>query len=368
MRLTSQLRLLPTAEQAAKLSATMRAVNAAATEAARVGFKNGVFGQVSIHRLCYRDIRERFDLPANIAVRAIAKAVEGLAFSRGVCPEFAPMGAVPCSDRTYRIASPQVVSIAVLGGRIKVPYFVADYFKESLSQKRGEADLVYRDGKWFLCIAVEFDEPPPIEPKDWLGVDLGIKNLATDSTGEAFSGETVERNRRRRAVARKQYQRKGTKNAKRRLKRMAGRQGRFQAIVNHAISKRLVAKAKALGFGIAIEDLTGIRSRAEPTASKRFRQRLGNWAFAQLRRFVEYKAKRAGVPVMAVDSRDSSKTCSSCGHCERANRPSQSGFHCRHCGFSLNADHNAALNLRARVVSKPAPQAAGFGLAAKPSP
>ncbi len=192
---------------------------------------------------------------------------------------------------------------------------------------------------------------------------LGIVQIATDSTGEAFSGERVDRNRKRRATARKQYQRKGTKSAKRRLKKMSGRQRRFQTQENHRISKQLVAKAKALGIGIAMEDLTFIRDRVEPTVSKRFRRRFGNWSFSQLRLFVEYKAKREGVPVVAVDPRNTSRTCSVCGYCDKANRKSQSEFVCKHCGHSCNADLNAALNLRVRALGlpgKPAPKVAAF--------
>lgn len=358
MKLTSQLRLLPTPEQAEQLLATMRAVNAAATHAAAVGFGLNVYGQVSIHHACYAAIRERFNLPANIAIKAIGKAVECFARDKTVCPVFDPLGAVPCSDRTYRIVSAQAVSVAVLGGRIKVPYVVANYFKASLSRKRGEADLVYRNGKFFLYVTVEFEEPPPVEAKEWLGVDLGIVNLATDSTGEAFSGEKTERNRKRRNTARKQYQRRGTKAAKRRLKKLSRRQRRFQTAENHRISKQIVSKARALGAGIAMEDLANIRSRIEPTVGKRFRRRLGNWAFAQLGQFVTYKARRAGVPVVLVNPRDTSRTCSQCGHCEKANRKSQAEFVCRQCQFSTNADLNAARNIRAWGFRKQPPKVA----------
>src|SRR5262249_24303529 len=145
---------------------------------------------------------------------------------------------------------------------------------------------------------------------------------------------------------------------KRRLKKMAGRQRRFQAKVNHEISKRLVAKAKALGVGIAMEDLKGIRDRVEPTVSKRCGRRLGNWGFAQLRSFVAYKARLAGVPVIEIDPRDTSRTCAECGHCERANRPEQATFRCRHCGHSTGADLNAARNIRAWANRKLASKAA----------
>ena len=82
---------------------------------------------------------------------------------------------------------------------------------------------------------------------------------------------------------------------------MSGRQRRFQAAVNHKISKDRVAKAKALGVGIAMEELSDIRDRIEPTATKAFKRRFGNWGFHQLRGFVEYKATAAGVPVVFVD-------------------------------------------------------------------
>jgi IS605 OrfB family transposase len=347
MNLTVQIKLLPTAEQAVSLLATMRQMNAAASRAAQVGFANNVFGQVSIHRLCYREIREQFGLGAQHAVRAISKAVDSFARNKTIRPEFRPDGAVPLDDRLYRLIGLQTASINTVAGRIKLPFVVGDYFKGMLSRKMGQADLVYRDGQFFLYVTVEFEEPPPGEPKDWIGVDLGIVNIATDSTGESFSGERVNRNRRRRATARKQHQRTGTKNAKRKLKRMSGRQRRFQTAENHRISKELVAKAKAQSAGIVLEDLQGIRDRIEDTVSRRFRRRFGNWGFYQLRSFVEYKARRAGVPVVVVDPRNTSRTCSACGHCEKANRPDQATFCCQHCGFSTNADLNAALNLRA---------------------
>jgi IS605 OrfB family transposase len=176
--------------------------------------------------------------------------------------------------------------------------------------------------------------------------------------GEYFAGR-LHRNRRRRNTARKQYQRKGTRNARRRLRKMAGRQRKFQTQENHRISKRLVAKAKARGVGLALEDLQGIGGRLQDTVTKSFRRRLGNWAFAQLLSFVQYKARLAGVPVVTLDPRNSSRTCSACGHCEKGNRKTQDRFACLHCGFSANADLNAALNLRAWAACRPAPKAAG---------
>ena len=75
---------------------------------------------------------------------------------------------------------------------------------------------------------------------------------------------------------------------------------------------------------------------------------MSGWAFHQLRAFIEYKAELAGIPVVKVDPRNTSRTCNACGHCDKANRQSQSQFVCRSCGHSDNADYNAAKNIRDR--------------------
>jgi putative transposase len=352
MKLTLPLQLLPTPEQSAELLDTMERFNAAASFAAKVGFEHKLYGQVSIHGLCYHEIRERFGLSAQMAVRAIAKAVECFQRDKSVCPEFRPHGAICYDQRVLSFKGLTEVSLWALSGRLRMPDVCGAYQRERMGRIKGQADLVYRDSKWFLLCTIEMPEDAPIEPADVIGVDLGIVDLATDSTGETFSGAEVQRNRRRRATARKQYQRRGTKRARRRLKKMAGRQRRSQAEVNHEISKRLVAKAKALGVGIAMEDLKGIRDRVEPTVSRRYRRQLGNWGFAQLARFVEYKAALAGVRVVKVDPRDSSRTCSRCGHCEKGNRPDQATFRCKHCRHCADADLNAAENLRIRGLGR----------------
>jgi IS605 OrfB family transposase len=346
MKLVVQIRLLPDAGQSEALLAYMRAFNAAATHAARVGFDAGVSCQPAIHGRCYRELRDTFGVSSQTAVRAIGKAVECFARDKTVCPVFAPLGAVTYDQRTFSFKGIDRVSLLTMGGRIIVPYILGEYQRGRLHALKGQADLVYRDGMFFLHCTADIPEPPPIAVTEFLGVDLGIVQIAVDSTGESFSGQAIDQNRKRRATARKQYQRKGTKAAKRRLKKMSGRQSRFQKWVNHGISKRLVEKAKTLGVGISLEDLKGIRTRVEPTVGTRFRRRFGNWSFSGLRLCIEYKARLAGVPVVIVDPRNSSRTCSKCGHCEKSNRKSQSVFKCKQCGFSRPAITSASTGLK----------------------
>jgi putative transposase len=350
MKLTLQLQLIPSIEQKAVLLSTMERFNAAATFAARVGFEAGVFSQPSVHKLAYAEIRSRFGLSAQMAVRAIGKAVEVFRRDKKKCPVFKPRGAVTYDERILSFKGLDRVSLWTLAGRMTLPLVYGEYQGERFDRIKGQVDLVYRGGKFFLYATVDLPDKAPIEVKDFLGVDLGIVNLATDSDGNVYSGEAVEKVRRRRHESRRSYQKTGTKSAKRRLKRLARREANYRRNENHRIAGGLVQLAKDTGRGIALEDLKGIRDRTTVRAKDRARH--SGWAFAQLQAFVSYKANRDGVPVVFVDARNTSRTCSACGHCEKANRRSQSKFVCLHCGFSDNADRNAARNVRDRAVVK----------------
>jgi IS605 OrfB family transposase len=189
-------------------------------------------------------------------------------------------------------------------------------------------------------------------PERFLGIDLGIVNLATDSDGNTYSGEAIAIVRQRAMTHRQTYQRTGTKSAKRRLKALAGRQARCQPRVNHGIAKRLVQLAKDTKAALVLEDLTHIRSRM--TVRKRQRAKQHNWSFGQLRAFIAYKAAQAGVPVVCVDPRHTSRTCAKCGFVDKRNRRRQAAFSCLRCGHTAHADLNAARMLAVRgEVSRP---------------
>jgi IS605 OrfB family transposase len=230
-----------------------------------------------------------------------------------------------------------------------IPIILAPYQAGRIDRRQGQADLVYRDGTFYLYVTVDVPEPPVQDVPDYLGVDLGIVNLAVDSDGTTYSGEAVEQKRRTYAHRRRNLQRKGTRAARRKLRALRRRQSRYQTDINHCISKRVVASAKDTQRGIALEDLQGIRARTEPTVRRRQRARHANWAFAHLRSCIEYKATLAGVPVVLVDPRNTSRTCLACGHVSAANRPSQAHFECVSCGFAGLADHSAARVIAARA-------------------
>ena len=121
--------------------------------------------------------------------------------------------------------------------------------------------------------------------------------------------------------------------------------------MNHVISKQIVAKAIDTKRAIALEDLTHIRTRIRSRQPQR--AALSSWSFAQLGAFLTYKARLAGVPVISVDPRNTSRTCPACGHVDKANRKSQADFLCIQCRCAGNADHFAAVEIARRGASKP---------------
>jgi putative transposase len=183
-------------------------------------------------------------------------------------------------------------------------------------------------------------------------VDLEIVNIATDSDGHTYSGSPVEKVRQHSATAHQTFQRTGTKAAKRRLKKLAGNESRFRRVINHTISKYLITSAQDTKAALVLEDLTHIRDRM--TVRKLQPNRQHSWSFRQLRDFIVYKARRAGVPVVFVDPCNTSRTCARCGFVEKRNRHSQAEFSCLRCGHTANADTNAARNPATRgLVSAP---------------
>jgi IS605 OrfB family transposase len=357
MKLTLQTRLLPTSEQAAALEVTLRAFNAAATWLAEEAYARKTANKFRLQKLYYQQLRRRFGLSAQMAVRCIAQVCEAYARDKTKKPSFREYATIPYDQRMLSFKRLDEVSLLTLSGRIRVPLVMGDYQRERLVAAKGQCDLVRRrDGKWFLLVTVDQSEMTSPQTTEFLGVDLGVTHLATDSDGQHYSGTDVEACRVKHHELRRKLQkaaagrkRRGCrpKTIRRKIKAIAGREALFRKDVNHRLSKTLVAKAKGTGRGLALEDLKGIRDRTR--FRKAQRAKMGSWAFHQLRQYVAYKAQLAGVLVEIVDPRNTSRECARCGHIDKANRPSQEKFRCVACGHTDNADVNAARNIRSRA-------------------
>ena len=362
VKLVATVKLLVSPEERGRLLATMRRVNEACSWLAERAFEAKSADKIALQRAHYRDLRDLFGLSAQHTVRAISKVCEAYRRDKSKRCTFKPLGAIAYDQRLYTFKNGlDRVSLLALDGRIVVPCAIGDYHRARLDGARGQADLVYRKGKFYLFVTVDVPDGSPIDPEGWLGVDLGIRNLAVDSDGQVHSGEQTLALRARVAKLRAGLQSCGSKSAKRHLRKLRRREQGFHSHTNHVISKSIVRKAKDTGRGIAVEDLSGIRDRV--TVRKAQRAMLHSWSFFQLRAFLTYKATLAGVALVAVDPRNTSRSCPECGNIDKANRRSQAEFVCTGCGFAAHADHVGARNIASRAkVNRPIGSAVRSGI------
>jgi putative transposase len=349
MKLIAQVQLKPTPEQSQALKETLQVANAACDYLSELAWDNETFGQFALHKIGYAGARERFGLSSQVIVRCVSKVADAYKLDKKTKRTFKPLGAISYDDRilTYQLDKEQV-SIWACGGRIKIPFVCGSRQRKLLETRQGESDLTFVKGKWYLLAVCNVEEPEPTDIDGTLGVDLGIVELATDSNGKSYSGTQTKAVRRKCKRIRGLLQKKGTPSAKRHLKRLARKQANFVRSENHRISKQIIKTARIEKKALALENLKGIRDRTG--YNKEMRWQMGNWAFNQLRDFISYKAKAAGVPVIFIDPRNTSRTCPECGYCDKANRKSQAHFCCLQCGCELNADFVGALNIAARAV------------------
>lgn len=345
MKLTVQVKLKPTGEQFVALRKTLEMSNCAANRLSELAWKANEFRRFPLHKLFYHQIRNEFLLSAQVVCLLNAKVADAYKLDKKCRRAFRKHGSIAYDARIISFAMlASTVSIWTIFGRQTITFVCGEQQRALLNYPRGEADLILRNKKWFLNVTVEVPEDKEIEATDILGVDLGIVEIAVDSDGTKHSGSRLNKTRNRIRSLRQKLQRIGTKSAKRLLRKRSKYEANFARDTNHCISKIIVQAAKRTNRAIAIEDLTGIRARVR--ARRRHRTRLNSWSFAQLGWFLTYKAKRAGVPLVKVDPRNTSRRCNKCGHTEKANRKSQSEFVCKGCGHAENADSNGAANIR----------------------
>ena len=337
MKLTLQIKLLPDDTQANALLNTIKKSNNVCNQISEIAWKEKIFNQYKLHHRVYHEIKNQSGLSAQMVVRCLCKVTDSYKLDKKIKREFKLLGAITYDSRilSYKESS---VSIWTVDGRLKIPFVC--HRPDWLPFVKGEADLITRRGKFFLLQTVEVPEDGIKDVEKFLGVDFGLVNIATLSTGEIMSGKEIEAYRVKRQKIRSSLQSKGTKGSKRLLKRLSGKEMRTASIVNHTIAKQIVAQAKRECKGIALEDLTGIRKSANKKR-KKFRSRIGKWNFFDLRAKIEYKARLAGIPVVLVEPRYSSQMCNKCLHI--GSRTGES-FKCS-CGNEDHADLNAAKNI-----------------------
>lgn len=255
-------------------------------------------------------------------------------------------------NRDWSYLSNGQLSINTLDGRVKaspVCHGFSQYFDGIW--KFGLAKLLKSGNKWYLHISAtkevaDFDKQ---EVKHVVGIDRGLRFLATiyDEQGNTafFDGKAIMRKRAKYQKLRATLQAKGTKSAKRRLKKLSGRENRWMSDVNHRLSKTLVQKYGADTLFV-LENLNGV-SFERADLPKALRNQNKSWAFYQLEQFLTYKAHLNNCEVVEVSAKYTSQRCPKCGVIKKDNRNhGKHEYHCANCGYRSNDDRIGAMNIQ----------------------
>jgi IS605 OrfB family transposase len=339
MKLTLKIKLMPTDEQANLLLNTMKEANSVCNAISDVAWYKRIFNNFKLHHEIYHTYKAKFKISSQVLVRCIAKVADAYKLDKKVKREFRPLGSIGYDSRIMTYKPNNIVSLWVIGGRVKIPFVCHN--PKYIPYIKGEADLVFKKGKFYLFQTVDVPEEDIEDVEEFIGVDMGLLEIAALSNGKSFNSKKLNDYREKRQKVRSSLQRKGTKGSKKVLKRLSGKERTTSTIINHTISKQIVELAKSEGKGIAIEDLKGIRFSSN-NKGKKFRTRVGKWNFNQQRGFLTYKSLLNGVKLTVVPPAYTSKTCSNCFHIGIRQGKK---FTCKNCNSMFDADENAAKNI-----------------------
>lgn len=197
---------------------------------------------------------------------------------------------------------------------------------------------------WHVCFACEIEHAAPANDNPSVGIDRGVAVSLALSNGETFQLPDLDRlDRQRRRAQRVLSRRKRGSNRRRkqrlRVARLAARIARVRANWQHKVSCDIAAR-----FGlVVIEDLNTKGMSARGSGKRGLNRSILNQAWGAFADKLTYKVEASGGTLAKVRPAYSSQTCSDCGAVDPASRKSQSAFACVHCGFTANADHNAAI-------------------------
>jgi IS605 OrfB family transposase len=376
---TIRFPLMPTAEQSDVLLETMQQYMDCFNAVAAWGWEHREKNGVELHKATYYPLRAAYpQLPAQLVISARSKAAEAVksaltwkakrerefpkkiakALARGKpTPTFKPIrcprssnGAIRYDQRSYTFYGDSI-SLATVTGRQIVAVHLYPYARRLLQQsiEYDSADLIFRQGRFWLHLVVTLPQVEFIPNGEVIGVDFGITRPAVASNNQFFGKRSWKNTERRYFRLKRALQSKGSDSAKRHLKRLSHKVSRFRLNCDHIVSRQLVQSA-VLGTTIVIENLMEIRTTTHQNGKEQ-RRAMHQWSFNRLRDLLIYKAEECGCAVVAVAPRHTSQRCSRCGYVHRSNRRSQSRFRCQNCGFELNADLNGSRNIALKYLA-----------------
>ncbi len=313
-------------------------------------FQKRIWSKTVAHKDLYFTQREKHpQLPSAMlqSTRDTAlESVKSLKFK--FRPKKTENSGIRYDKRLFSLRGEQL-TLSSINGRIKTIVKFPEWCRETVKEGKIQGIQLCWDKKKKQFNANFVFSLHDVKPKAdgaVVGLDRGLINLVTSSSGEIFGGKEVRKNQRKFLFLRKRLSTKGTRSAKKLLKKLSGKEQRFSREVNHIIAKKLASRSEVKTY--VIEDLTAIRRQKR---GRKMNKLLSSWAFKQFESFLTYKCGAKGISIEVVSAAYTSQKCSCCGNILKSNR--QGGrYSCKKCGYKGHADINAACNIRDRWITK----------------
>jgi putative transposase len=349
---TISLRINPRFEEdKARLLKTMELFATAYNISAEYGYATKEGDKVKNSMAVYRKIRDIIpELPGSLVQSACFMATEALKSTKfKKVPRKSPVSSIRYSWRGARVyLEGEYATIQAVDYRIIASFRIPDHFKKYLDWEVRCTFLRYETGSknFFLNVVLEDNNARETNEEGVLGIDRGLRNPAVCSNNTFYNSNEIKRVKGKYAYLRAELQAKGTHSAKRKLKKIAGRERRFTACENHRMTKQIASMPFKT---FVLEDLSGIRSKRSPSWT--LRRDLSRWSYGEFQKDLQYKAEELGKEVLIANGMFRSQTCSKCDHTSHKSRKG-SRFKCVNCGFELDADLNAARNIAQIGISE----------------
>lgn len=349
MNRTIKIKLQLSEADVQSLRETQKIVASCFNDHVEWSFGKKSWSKLTAHKDLYFSQREKHpQLPSAMLQSTRDTALESVkALKFKFRPKKSDNSGIRYDKRLYSLRGEQL-TLSSINGRIKTIIQFPEWCKEIVKGNVQGIQLCWDKKKAQFCANIVFSlhDVKPKADGTVVGLDRGLINLVTSSESEIFGGKSVRKSQRKFLFLRKRLSTKGTRSAKRLLKKLSGKEQRFSREVNHIIAKKLASRSEVKTY--VIEDLSGIRNKSR---GRKMNKVLSSWAFKQFESFLAYKCEAKGISVEKVDARYTSQKCSCCGQIRKENR--QGGrYSCNRCGHKLHADINAACNIRDRWISK----------------
>lgn len=323
------------------------------------GFREHPMSRYDVHYKFYYDIRKQYPM---LSSQMVCKVIQEVVANWNTCLQTKKKFNTPkkrnlsmtLDKRLYSKLTDHSVNITVPGFK-KVQctfdtYPLIQYMFDNYKAKN--CNIFYRDSQFWLTVQFETPELDLVN-EDVLGIDRGIKRLVTCSDGTAINDREFNKRRRKIRYLKRCLRKKGTKNAKRHLKKLRKREARMSKDYTYRVAKYILPKPQGI---IVLEDLTKIKKKTSKKKivtetgekktinRKRHNNRFGQVALRQLQTVLEYKAPLVGKRVVTVDPAYTSQL--DCRGLPNGNRLGTRYYAAD--GLVLDADWNASINIANR--------------------